>query len=80
MLKKRIRRAREAAKLTQSGLAERVGVQPMQVSRWERGEAEPRSSNLEDIAIACGCDAGWLLTGLGPAPDAAPDQEAAEVA
>ena len=77
MMKNRIRRARKVAKLTQSALAARVGVEAMQVSRWERGEAEPRSSNLEDIAKHCGCDAGWLLTGQGQAPGVAAEEAVA---
>jgi len=52
----RIRRAREAAGLSQTQLAQRVGVADKQVSRWEHGQ-QPRPGRLEAIADALGVPA-----------------------
>jgi repressor LexA len=38
--------------LTQADLAARIGVAPSTVSRWERGDTEPRVSDLWRVADA----------------------------
>lgn len=45
-----IRRLRRAARLTQSALAARVGVEVLTVSRWERAERVPRQDHLVGLA------------------------------
>jgi transcriptional regulator with XRE-family HTH domain len=45
-----IRRARRAADVTQRELADRLGVETITVSRWERGVTEPSVSMLVRIA------------------------------
>jgi len=45
-----MREAREASRLTQQQVADRIGVTSTQVSRWERGTADPRMENLEAYA------------------------------
>lgn len=62
------RRARNAdgKRMTQADLAGTIGVQAMQVSRWERGEQQPRSEHVAELAQALRCDANWLLTGAEP--------------
>jgi transcriptional regulator with XRE-family HTH domain len=47
----RIARARHRLGLTQLALSQRIGVDPMQVSRWERGRT-PRTGTLLAIARA----------------------------
>ena len=66
----RIKEARKARKLTQSDLAKRMGVESLQVSRWERDISTPR--DIAALAEELRCDAGWLLT--GDDPDAPPDK------
>lgn len=45
-----LRHHRDAAKLTQGGLAERVGISADMVSRLERGTAAPSFLTIESIA------------------------------
>ena len=49
-----VRAARQAAGLSQSGLADRLGTTQSAVSRWEHGRDEPRLSRLAEILRACG--------------------------
>jgi transcriptional regulator with XRE-family HTH domain len=49
-----IRKAREAAKLTQGQLAVKLGVSLNTVSRWELGQREPTYRDLLAIATATG--------------------------
>jgi transcriptional regulator with XRE-family HTH domain len=60
-----IRQLRQAAGLTQAELAHRVGVQTSQVSRWERGTAEPSARHARRLARALGVAVEAL--GLGKA-------------
>ena len=53
--------ARLAAGLTQSQLAERIGVAAQHVGRWERGERKPKIDALIRIADALGCDVRDLM-------------------
>jgi transcriptional regulator with XRE-family HTH domain len=55
--------ARRRAKLSQEELADRLGVGPNTVGRWERGRVEPRVSALAAIAEALGCELSQLLPG-----------------
>jgi DNA-binding XRE family transcriptional regulator len=58
-----IRRARERMMLSQTELAQRLGVPQQTVSRWENGTVEP---SFENVLRAVGA-AGWdLLTALMP--------------
>lgn len=58
-----LRRARERAGLSQNELARRVGLAAGdRISRWERGEARPRSPRtLHNVARALGVGARELL-------------------
>lgn len=58
----RIRRAREAAGLTQNELAQRINARESQVSLWESGKNEPRVSTLRQIAEALGVRLAALLS------------------
>lgn len=56
-----IRRWREAAGLSQSQLASRLGTAQSAVSRWEHGHDEPRLSTLVTILSACGLRAELMV-------------------
>lgn len=47
-------RVRRDAGLSQAELAARIGSKQSAVSRWERGQDEPRVSTLARIMAACG--------------------------
>lgn len=64
----RLRLAREAVGLTQERLADLLGVDQVQVSKWERGNTQPRMERLQRIGAAVGF-LDWLLTGEGKAPN-----------
>lgn len=57
--------------LTQFDLAMRlpVPVNEQTVSRWERGETEPRESRLAQLATALKTTVPWLAEGRGPIPE-----------
>jgi transcriptional regulator with XRE-family HTH domain len=59
----RIRRARLEQGLTQTELAQEVGVADAQVSRWETGRAMPQPDSLEALAQALKVKAEAFLTG-----------------
>ncbi len=60
-LGQRIRRARQAAGLTQEALSEQVGVHPGYLSQIERGMRTPSTLVLARLAEACGCSLQELL-------------------
>lgn len=60
-----LRRLRKAKGLTQLELAERAGVENyLLISRWERGENQPR--DLDALARALDCDVADLVAPLPP--------------
>lgn len=62
----RIRRARLAAKLSQTQLAALVGVQRSAVAQWEcAGGTSPSLEHLARAAIATAVFFEWLATGRG---------------
>jgi transcriptional regulator with XRE-family HTH domain len=64
---RRLREARKQAGLTQSQLAQKVGVELKTYNRWEalNNGTEPRGGNLERLTAALGITRDYLL---GPAP------------
>jgi transcriptional regulator with XRE-family HTH domain len=50
----RLRAIRERAALTQRELAEQAGITYVQISRLERGEAEPYPATARKLAAALG--------------------------
>ena len=60
-LGKRIMALRKAAGMTQEQVAERLGVSPQAVSKWESGAADPSTSNLLALAKLFGVSAEELL-------------------
>jgi transcriptional regulator with XRE-family HTH domain len=62
----RIRQARRSATLSQTALADIVGVNRSAVAQWERpGGSRPTSGNLCKIAVATSIHFEWLATGRG---------------
>lgn len=66
----RIAGAREAAGLSRSEMARRLGVQPKTVRHWEEDVSEPRANKLQMLAGLLAVSMGWLLTGEGEGPSA----------
>lgn len=65
----RIWRARDAANLSMTELADRLGVCCETVAAWERDRAEPRTNRLFMLAGVLGVTPAWLIAGIGRAPD-----------
>jgi len=61
-LGKRIAARRAALGLTRPQLAEKVGVQPLQVLRWEHGRETPILVNLLSLAAALEVAPGDLMS------------------
>ncbi|MBU2992805.1 helix-turn-helix transcriptional regulator [Octadecabacter sp. 1_MG-2023] len=70
----RLAAAREAAKLSQKGLAQRVGVKNSTMRNWENDLSEPRANRLSILAGILGVSLSWLLTGEGEGVEA-PEEE-----
>lgn len=63
----RIRRARRAARLSQTDLAMRVGVTSSAVAQWEHPNGTcPALVRLQAVATATAVNFEWLATGRGP--------------
>ena len=59
----RIAESRRERGLTQAEVADRMGVTPQAVSKWERGLACPDLVFLDDLSFVLGVSIDWLLTG-----------------
>ena len=57
----RIREARDRAGLTQEELAEKLAVHKMTVSKWERGEREPKGPALLALGRELKVSPAWIL-------------------
>lgn len=58
----RVRRLRKARRWKQADLADKVGVDRVAVSNWERGKYEPKGAHLvklADVLRADSDEAGW---------------------
>lgn len=81
----RVAAAREAAGMTQSVLAKRLGVKKSTIDAWEQDTAEPRANRLSMMAGLLNVSIRWLLTGEGegmeaPAGEFAADPDLTEIA
>lgn len=61
----RLAAAREAAGMTQEGLADRLGIRPEVLDGWEHDLAEPPTAILRAIEEVLGQPVDWLVTGEG---------------
>ncbi|MCB5199581.1 Helix-turn-helix [Loktanella sp. DSM 29012] len=68
----RLTAARDAAGMSVSDLAKKLGVKTGTVSAWEEDLKEPRANRLSMMAGMLNVSLGWLLTGEGEGV-AAPD-------
>lgn len=66
----RLRKLRETRGLTQRDLADRVEIELVQISRYERGQYLPNAETLVSLGRALRVDLNFLL--LGEASDASP--------
>ena len=66
-LGERIRSARAAKGWKQKHLAAEVEVEPITVSRWERGATTPDLDVLGRVAEATGMPVGYFVGGAAPA-------------
>ena len=74
-LGRRIRTAREDAGLTQSELADRIGLShPQSISRYERGETEVPQKRLRRIGEATGKQLSYFVADTA---DSIPNEDAA---
>ncbi len=78
----RLAGAREAAGMTQSQMARRLGVKKATITGWENDLSEPRANRLSMLAGMVNVSIMWLLTGEGEGMDAPvdPDEGAPELA
>lgn len=58
-----LRQLRQAAGLTQQQLAEKAGVQNLQICRYELGKAQPMLDVTQRLCQALGCSADELIFG-----------------
>jgi len=58
---------RQAAGLSQTEVAARMGTSQSAVARLESGEGDARASTLERYAAAIGCQISWQLRHRAPA-------------
>lgn len=73
----RIRQARRLKALSQTQLAEQIGVQRSAVAQWERvGGTHPSVEHLAQIAVITQVLFEWLATGRGPMTSSATQVEA----
>lgn len=54
---------RQEKGMTQSVLAERLGITPQAISKWERGLSFPDLSRMEELATMLEVSVDYLLTG-----------------
>lgn len=65
-LAKRLKEARLRAGLSQTELAERIGVSRGAVGQWETGDSNPSNANMRSAADVLGVNVDWLASQRGP--------------
>ena len=66
MLSQRLKAARKACKLTQSQVAEILGIDRSAYTYYETGKTTPSFANLLRLASVFKVEASWLLGGSAP--------------
>ncbi|WP_366943525.1 helix-turn-helix domain-containing protein [Cypionkella sp.] len=61
----RLEAARESCGLSQTELAQRLGVRDTTIKSWEADEWEPRGNRLQMLAGMLNVSLMWLLSGRG---------------
>ncbi|MBM1219634.1 helix-turn-helix transcriptional regulator [Ponticoccus sp. SC2-23] len=69
----RLSGAREAAGISRSALAQKLGVKPGTLRKWEDDLSEPRANRLQMLSGLLGVSLSWLMTGRGEGPDGPED-------
>jgi transcriptional regulator with XRE-family HTH domain len=72
-LAKRIQYRRNQLEITQEELAARMGVDPKNIYRYEKGLTKPPSETLALLAVALKTTPNWLL-GFDKADEIEPDE------
>lgn len=72
----RIREARKQAHLSQTALADRLGLKQARVSDWECGKFKPERDNLASLAAALGRTMAELMPGPSDQPRHSPPVQA----
>lgn len=65
----RLKNAREASGMSQEVMANRIGVKPATVEKWESGKMDPRANRLQMLASLLGVPLLWLIAGSQQVPD-----------
>jgi transcriptional regulator with XRE-family HTH domain len=68
----RLRKVRERLGWERPELADKLGVHPGSIARWETGGSVPHRYHLERIAEWGDVDPDWILVGQAPGADAEP--------
>lgn len=66
LFSKRLKEAREEAKMSQEDLAKKVGTTKSMISNYENAESNPRMTLLPEIANALKVSLAWLISGEEP--------------
>lgn len=67
----RLKNAREASGMNQKTMANRIGVKPATVEKWETGKMDPRANRLQMLASLLNVPLLWLIAGSQKVPDPA---------
>ena len=65
----RLKNAREASGMSQKTIANRIGVKPATVEKWENGKMDPRANRLQMLASLLNVPLLWLIAGSQKVPD-----------
>jgi transcriptional regulator with XRE-family HTH domain len=69
----RLSGAREAAGISRAALAQKLGVKPGTLRKWEDDLSEPRANRLQMLSGLLGVSLSWLMTGRGEGPEGPED-------
>jgi transcriptional regulator with XRE-family HTH domain len=65
----RLKNAREASGMSQETMANRLGVKPSTLEKWESGKLHPRANRLQMVASLLNVPLMWLLAGSQNVPN-----------